>query len=199
MELECLAIMGATATFRTVLPMKFKVITDHANMKYLANYVTHRQRLQTWSAYLSQWDIEFQHIAGKRNVVADHLSRYPPHGSVAGVIGGTLASITTFTTRGNGDEDTETSDNARSPLADNENICREMWLEIDERTIHEESHLVLACHIGGFHATEIEIEHEAPAVLAATAAGGTTVQELRPDSVRWTPGNAARHRNPFVC
>jgi hypothetical protein len=56
---------------------KFKVITDHAALKWLINVKTHHcARLTRWTLKLAEYDLTIEHKAGKKHVNADCLSRH---------------------------------------------------------------------------------------------------------------------------
>ena len=77
-ERELLAVLKAVQHYRTYLEgTHFKVITDHASLKWLTRLDNPSGRLARWSTMLSQYDMEISHRKGKLNVVADALSRIP--------------------------------------------------------------------------------------------------------------------------
>ena len=76
-ELETLAVIGCITKFRSILPAKFILYTDHLNLLKLQSYVSHKSRLANWSNRLSVYRPDIRHIAGNKNVVADWLSRAP--------------------------------------------------------------------------------------------------------------------------
>jgi transposase InsO family protein len=55
---------------------KFKIVTDHAALKWLITVKNHHcARLTRWVLKLSEYDFEIVHKAGKKHVNADYLSR----------------------------------------------------------------------------------------------------------------------------
>ena len=76
-ELETLAVLGTITKYRSVLPTKFTLYTDHLNLLKLSTYVSHKTRLSSWSNRLSVYKPTIEHIPGKKNFVADWLSRAP--------------------------------------------------------------------------------------------------------------------------
>lgn len=51
------------------------VFTDHNPLLYLLQNTTHSAKLTRWSLSIQQYDVSFEHIKGKKNVLADGLSR----------------------------------------------------------------------------------------------------------------------------
>lgn len=75
-ELECLAAVLCIKAFRPYVEgHKFKVITDHASLKWLMSQKDLTGRLARWSMKLSQFDFSIEHRKGCLNVVPDTLSR----------------------------------------------------------------------------------------------------------------------------
>ena len=56
---------------------KFKVITDHANLKFLSNKAPQNSKLACWCLSLEEFDFTIEHHAGKNNVIPDTLNRNP--------------------------------------------------------------------------------------------------------------------------
>ncbi|GKT31012.1 hypothetical protein ADUPG1_001798, partial [Aduncisulcus paluster] len=52
---------------------KFVVHTDHKNLKWIQN--TKSAKVERWRTYLSDFDFELEYVPGKKNIVADTLSR----------------------------------------------------------------------------------------------------------------------------
>jgi transposase InsO family protein len=75
---ELLAIVFGTQTHRCFLyGRKFKVITDHAPLKWLITVKNHQcARLTRWVLKLSEYEFEIEHKPGKKHSNADCLSRY---------------------------------------------------------------------------------------------------------------------------
>ena len=52
------------------------MMTDHAALTYLMTQAHLSRRQARWLDFLSQFDLKFEHVPGKKNV-ADYLSRIP--------------------------------------------------------------------------------------------------------------------------
>ena len=80
---ELFAVKWALEQFRHYLiGHKFRVITDHANLKFLASIAPQNSKLARWCLSLAEFDFSIEHRPGKTNVVPDALSRAPlptPH------------------------------------------------------------------------------------------------------------------------
>jgi hypothetical protein len=89
-----LAVVYGTQIHRCFLSgRRFKIVTDHAALKWLITVKNHQcARLTRWVLKLLEYDFEIEHKAGKKHVNADCLSRH-------------IASVTT--------------DGGRKPLDDN--------------------------------------------------------------------------------
>jgi transposase InsO family protein len=76
-EKECLAVLVAVRKFRQYVDgTRFKVITDCAALKWLANFNDSTNgRLCRWALQLQSFDFEIVHRKGKNNLVPDALSR----------------------------------------------------------------------------------------------------------------------------
>ena len=83
---EFFAVKWALEHFRPyLLGRKFKVITDHANLKFLASVAPQNSKMARWCLSLAEFDFTIEHSPGKENVVPDALSRAPlpmPHPEV---------------------------------------------------------------------------------------------------------------------
>lgn len=75
-ELECLAAVSAVKKFRPYIEMlPFKIITDHASLRWLMGQRDLSGRLARWSLSLAAYDFEIEHRKGSEHVVPDTLSR----------------------------------------------------------------------------------------------------------------------------
>lgn len=75
-ELECLAVVLAIKKFRSYIEgQEFKVITDHASLKWLMSQKDLTGRLARWSLKIQGFHFSIEHRKGKYNVVPDALSR----------------------------------------------------------------------------------------------------------------------------
>jgi hypothetical protein len=76
-ELECLALLWALEKWRHFLGDKLYVVTDHANLLRLNQYVKHKRRMIRWACRISEYNIILSHRAGAKHTDADHMSRIP--------------------------------------------------------------------------------------------------------------------------
>lgn len=77
-EREGLAIIEGIKTFHVYLAGRpFKIFTDHAALKWLQNVKQSTGRLARWAVLLQGYSYEILFKAGKKNEVADALSRRP--------------------------------------------------------------------------------------------------------------------------
>lgn len=75
-ELECLAVVQAISKFRAYIEgQEFKVVTDHASLKWLMRQSDLSGRLARWALKLQGFEFTIEHRRGKENVVPDALSR----------------------------------------------------------------------------------------------------------------------------
>ena len=75
-ELECLAAIECVKKFRPFIELQdFKVVTDHASLKWLMSQKDLSGRLARWSLKLQGYKFEIEHRKGTENVVPDALSR----------------------------------------------------------------------------------------------------------------------------
>lgn len=75
-ELECYAAVLSVKKFRPYVEgMNFKIITDHASLKWLMGQKDLSGRLARWSLKLQCFDFTIEHRKGTANVVPDALSR----------------------------------------------------------------------------------------------------------------------------
>lgn len=75
-ELECLAALECVKKFRPFIELHdFKIITDHASLKWLMGQKDLSGRLARWSLKLQSFSFKIEHRKGSENVVPDALSR----------------------------------------------------------------------------------------------------------------------------
>jgi hypothetical protein len=75
---EMLAIMHALTKFRQYLVgSRFVVKTDHNSLKYFLDQKDLSERQQKWVSKIQAFDFDIEYVKGKRNIVADALSRRP--------------------------------------------------------------------------------------------------------------------------
>ncbi|XP_062830648.1 uncharacterized protein LOC134297351 [Anolis carolinensis] len=75
-EKECYSIIWSIRKLKPYLwGRKFTLQTDHAPLKWLDNVKGTNNKLLRWSLSLQDFTYEIKHVTGKRNVVADALSR----------------------------------------------------------------------------------------------------------------------------
>ena len=68
-----------------ILGRKIKVVTDHANLRWLTSISPKQSKLARWCISTAEFDFTIEHRAGKEHVVPDTLSRAPlPNPSVVG-------------------------------------------------------------------------------------------------------------------
>ncbi|KAE9345958.1 hypothetical protein PF008_g8516 [Phytophthora fragariae] len=84
-DLECAAVIWAVKLFRPYLyGRKFRLVTDHAALKWLMTSKDLTGRVYRWALQLRGYDFEIVYRSGKDNVVADAVPRAP----VRTVVGG---------------------------------------------------------------------------------------------------------------
>ena len=75
-EKELLSIVFACNKFRTyILGYKITVRTDHKSISFLRNCKLSHGRLTRWTLALQEYNISWEYVPGRKNVVADCLSR----------------------------------------------------------------------------------------------------------------------------
>jgi hypothetical protein len=80
---EMLAIMHALTKFRQYLVgSRFVEKIDHNNLKYFLDQKDLSERQQKWVSKIQAFDFDNEYVKGKRNIVADALSKRPPRYSM---------------------------------------------------------------------------------------------------------------------
>lgn len=75
-EMECLAVVWALRKWYTLLLGRHvKVHTDHKALRFLETCVQNNPKIARWFAFLQEFELEIEHVAGKQNGQADALSR----------------------------------------------------------------------------------------------------------------------------
>jgi transposase InsO family protein len=79
-EREALAVVHIVEHFRPYLEgsKQFRIITDHASLKWFLNLKNPTGRLARWGCRLSPYNFVIEHRAGTQNIVPDALSRSVP-------------------------------------------------------------------------------------------------------------------------
>src|SRR4051794_31532761 len=84
-EQELLAIIISMSTWRQYLhgnPFTLRVLTDHHSLQWLKSQPHLSQRQTRWVEKIAEYDIIIEYQEGKKNVVADALSRRPDHRNI---------------------------------------------------------------------------------------------------------------------
>ena len=79
-EQEALAVVRCLAEVRwLVLGARFptKVYTDHSALITLLKHDDAHVRIGKWQVKLAEYDLQYVHVPGSQNVIADGLSRLP--------------------------------------------------------------------------------------------------------------------------
>lgn len=77
-ERELLAIVFGCKKYRNyILGHVTNLLTDHQALTFLNSCRLLNARLMRWSLQIQEFDLHIQHIAGKENIGADTLTRYP--------------------------------------------------------------------------------------------------------------------------
>lgn len=78
LQQEPFAVKWGLEHFRPfILGRRIKVITDHANLKWLTSLAPHQATLARWCMSMAEFDFFIEHRPGITNVVPDALSRQP--------------------------------------------------------------------------------------------------------------------------
>ena len=76
-EQELLGVVAAMKAWRLeLLGVKFKVLTDHDTLRHFKTQQTLSKRQARWMETLADYDYELAYIPGKKNAVADAMSRF---------------------------------------------------------------------------------------------------------------------------
>ena len=76
-EQELLGVVSAMKAWRLeLLGVKFRVLTDHDTLRHFRTQQTLSKRQARWMETLADYDYELSYIPGKKNAVADAMSRY---------------------------------------------------------------------------------------------------------------------------
>ena len=71
-EKELLSVVFSCGKFRTyILGYPITVRTDHKSISFLSNCKLSHGRLTRWSLVLQEYDLNWEYIPGKKNIVAD--------------------------------------------------------------------------------------------------------------------------------
>ena len=78
MHQELFAVKWGLEQFRSyIIGRRVKVVTDHANLKWLTTIAPHQAKVARWCMSMAEFDFFIEHRKGERNVVPDVLSRHP--------------------------------------------------------------------------------------------------------------------------
>lgn len=77
-EKECLAIKWALEALRYyLLGREFDLETDHRALTWIHSMKDHNARVTRWYLALQPFRFQIRHCPGRKNLVADYLSRFP--------------------------------------------------------------------------------------------------------------------------
>lgn len=77
MHQELLAVKWGLEHFRSyLLGRRVKVVTDHANLKWLTTIATQQAKGARWCMSMAEFDFYIEHKKGEKNIVLYVLSRY---------------------------------------------------------------------------------------------------------------------------
>ena len=83
-EKEMLAVIHALSTWKHyLLGADFTVQTDHQSLRYFLTQSKLSEKHMRWANFLSMFHFQIVHVAGRKNVVADALSRKPQVSAVS--------------------------------------------------------------------------------------------------------------------
>ena len=78
MQQELFAVKWGLKMFPSyLLGRRVKVVTDHANLKWLTTMVPQQAKVARWCMSMAKFDFFIEHGKGERNIVPDVLSRHP--------------------------------------------------------------------------------------------------------------------------
>lgn len=78
MHQELFAVKWGLEQFRSyIIGRRVKVVTDHANLKWLTTIAPYQAKVARWCMSMAEFDFFIEHRKGERNVVPDVLSRHP--------------------------------------------------------------------------------------------------------------------------
>ena len=78
MHQELFAVKWGLEQFRSyILGRRVKVVTDHANLKWLTTMAPQQAKVARWCMSMAEFDFFIEHRKGERNIVPDVLSRHP--------------------------------------------------------------------------------------------------------------------------
>ena len=77
MHQELFAVKWGPKQFRSyILGRRVKVVTDHANLKWLTTMAPQQAKVARWCMSMAEFDFFIEHRKGERNIVPDVLSRH---------------------------------------------------------------------------------------------------------------------------
>ena len=75
-DLELAAVIHALKMWRNyLLGIFFTLMTDHISLNYFFTQIEWNARQARWLSFLSEFDMDIEHIKGKENKIFDTLSR----------------------------------------------------------------------------------------------------------------------------
>ena len=78
MHQELFAVKWGLEQFRSyILGRRVKVVTDHANLKWLTTMAPQQAKVARWCMSMAEFDFFIEHRKGERNIVPNVLSRHP--------------------------------------------------------------------------------------------------------------------------
>ncbi|GAA6026234.1 hypothetical protein JCM8202_000461 [Rhodotorula sphaerocarpa] len=94
-EQELLAIVAALKAWQLeLLGVRFRVLTDHDTLRHLRTQQTLSKRQARWVETLADYDFDLAYLPGKKNAVADSMSRFSfPNAPTVAVCGISTVSL----------------------------------------------------------------------------------------------------------